>query len=347
VTVKYDANGVRQWEQVYAGPDDSNDQPRALAVDGSDNVYVAGWSGSGLDYDYVILKYDANGNLVWQENYDGPGGAADEPRALVVDSAGNIYVTGRSMGLNMRYDYATLKYVPDDIPGDSDLDWEARYNGSANQNDEASALTMDKDGNVYVTGQSMRSSTGLDYVTVKYDPDGNPVSGWPRSYNGLGSGADCAGAIVVDNSGNVYVTGESSGGYATYTDYATVKYAPDGQLLWQSRYDGPGHLHDRPYPDAPSSLAVDSNGNAYVTGESWGGGSYDYATVKYVSPTCVLTQDLLVNGVVDNEDIDAITYLWRQAAPSGYDFDGDGQVRVADVQAVTGHWGASCSAVGY
>src|SRR5439155_3637698 len=77
--------------------------------------------------------------------------------------------------------------------------------------------------------------------------------------------------------GNVYVTG-SSFSSGTFSDYATAKYGPDGALLWIARYDGPGNN-----TDTPNALAIDNDGNVYVTGGSWGGQTtgFDVATVKY------------------------------------------------------------------
>ncbi|HJW85138.1 MAG TPA: SBBP repeat-containing protein, partial [Candidatus Brocadiaceae bacterium] len=98
--------------------------------------------------------------------------------------------------------------------------WAARYSGPGNGQDEAAAIAVDADGNVYVTGNSFGTNeTRLDYATIKYDADGNQQ--WVARYNGPGNKEDVAIAIAVHASGNVYVTGYSdgTGGY-TY-DYAT------------------------------------------------------------------------------------------------------------------------------
>ena len=153
----------------------------------------------------------------------------------------------------------TLKYGPD-----GKLLWKNRYNGPNNGEDYATAIAVDGNGNVYVTGESYGGSLLRDYATLKYDPEGKLL--WENRYNGPGNGVDSATAIAVDGNGNVYVTGESSG------DYATLKYHPDGNLLWEKRYNGPGNSYD-----SASAIAVDGNGNVYVTGESNG----DYLTVKY------------------------------------------------------------------
>jgi uncharacterized delta-60 repeat protein len=152
--------------------------------------------------------------------------------------------------------------------------WVARYNGPGDDQDGAWALTVDADGNIYVTGQSYGSGTYSDYATVKYDPNGDTV--WVARYNSPWNSGDIANAVAVDAAGNVYVTGDS---YVStgYTDYATVKYDPDGNQLWVARYDGTAEYFDR-----ATALAVDDSGNVYVTG-STGIDSYryDYATIKY------------------------------------------------------------------
>jgi len=70
--------------------------------------------------------------------------------------------------------------------------------------------------------------------------------------------------VGLDKSGNVYVTGQS-GIDGSYMDYDTVKYNSDGKQLWAARYHGPGTGFD----DA-SAIAIDGEGNVYVTGQSAG-----------------------------------------------------------------------------
>jgi len=261
------------WVRRYNGPGNSGDNATAIAVDDSWNVYVTGYSyGSGTSDDYATIKYDPQGNELWVRRYNGPGNSYDEAYAIAVDGSGNVYVTGNSYGSGIPpfHDYATIKYDPDG----NEL-WVQRYNGPGNSADIALALAVDGSGNVYVTGVSVGSGTSDDYATIKYYPDGDTA--WVRRYNGPpGNSQDAANAIAVDGSGNVYVTGYSTGS-GTGPDYATIKYYSNGDTAWVRTYNGPGNNDDWAF-----AVAVDGSGNVYVTGVSVGSGTnYDYATIKY------------------------------------------------------------------
>jgi hypothetical protein len=103
---------------------------------------------------------------------------------------------------------------------------------------------------------------------------------WVARYKGpVVGGSDVAYAVAVDGSGNVYVTGFSTGSGTGY-DFATIKYNSSGTQQWVDRYNGPGNGND--VPNGPYAIAVDASGNPYVTGQSIGSnGDYDYATIKY------------------------------------------------------------------
>lgn len=80
---------------------------------------------------------------------------------------------------------------------------------------------------VYVTGVSYNAGTGNDYLTIKYNLQGDTV--WTRRYNNTGD--DVPVSMAVDGAGNVYVTGNSQGN-GTGSDYATVKYDANGNIQW-------------------------------------------------------------------------------------------------------------------
>jgi uncharacterized delta-60 repeat protein len=268
------------WVRRYNGPGNGDDQALALALDSQGNVLVTGYSmGDGTDWDYATIKYSPTGQVLWVRRYNGPGSGVDGANAIGVDALGNVYVTGHSLGTASEDDFATIKYSPE-----GEELWVRRYNGPANGADGATALGLDAQGSVYVTGLCPDPLTGYDFCSVKYSAVSQQL--WARQYNGPGRRADDPASLAVDSQGNVIVTGYSTG-YVTGVDYATVKYAPDGTLVWARHYNGPAYGGDY-----PTAVALDAQDNVYVTGYSWGvpGAASscewpsDYATIKY-SPT--------------------------------------------------------------
>ncbi len=213
----------------------------------------------------------------WIARYQGPYGE-DYAYAIAVDGQKNVYVTGASQGPGGGYipDYATIKY---DSLGTAQ--WVARYNGCPTENwqDEARAIAVDGNG-VYVTGYTKYYivDDSSDYCTIKYNKETGETL-WIRTYNGTANNCDQAYAIALDGTGNVYVTGKSKGD-GTNFDFLTVKYSPDGVEQWTARYNNPsGNGWDIAY-----ALAVDNNGDIYVTGESYDPTTYyDCTTIKYNS----------------------------------------------------------------
>jgi len=165
--------------------------------------------------------------------------------------------------------------------------WAERYQGAPGDRDsEPTAIVTDAEGNVYVCGMIQTAKHDVDFLTLKYDPNGRKL--WEARYNGPGNDVDRARSIAVDNLHNVYVTGDSDNGRGNQRtrlsglDYATIKYGPQGNLVWARRYNGPGNGEDHPV-----KLVVSPTGEVYVTGRSWARHARmenpDYATVKYDS----------------------------------------------------------------
>jgi hypothetical protein len=145
-----------------------------------------------------------------------------------------------------------------------------------NNGGAAKAIAVDALGNVLVTGYSEAPGyDNADYTTVKYTPEGKQL--WARRYNGPENGWDNPSALAVDGQGNVYVTGGVLGIGKKY-ESATIKYSPEGRRLWLRRYRASA---TEDY--SPRSLALDSQGNVYITGRAGLPGTFEenYLTIKY------------------------------------------------------------------
>ena len=258
------------WVARHDGPDNYDDEAKAVAVDGSGNVYVTGFTfDPNTDYDYTTIKYNSAGQQQWVARYDGPENYSDKAAAIAVDASGNVYITGASSSNAGGLDYATIKYN-----SAGQQQWVARYDGPVGDSDQPTAIAVDGSGSVYVTGKSYGSGYSYDYTTIKYNAAGQQQ--WVARYDGPGNYTDQPTAIAVDGSGSVYVTGASYGSYSS--DYATIKYNSAGQQQWVARYDGPTNSDDE-----ATAIAIDGVGNIYVTGYSLGSVGDDYATIKYNS----------------------------------------------------------------
>lgn len=220
VTIKYNPQGSEEWVSRYDGPGHDVDKPVAIAVDDLGNVYVTGMSKNKKgDYDCATVKYSPEGQELWVARYNGPADSHDEVigfTALALDSQGNICVAGSSEGSTSGLDYCTIKYN-----AQGEEQWVTRYNNPDNGKDQAFALATDDAGNVYVTGSSINLDSTKQYTTVKYNAKGKEQ--WVVSYSGSGNSQNQAFALVVDSSGNVYVTGAS--GEILDLDYCTIKYS--------------------------------------------------------------------------------------------------------------------------
>lgn len=267
---------TEEWVARYNGLGSTNSDAQDIIVDNEGYVYVTGYHESPESgYDVATVKYNNEGKEEWVAVYNGPANSSDYAYKIALDSSGNIYVTGGSIGLGTYLDYVTIKYN-----NLGEEQWVARYNGNGNKSDCAEDIVVDNASNIYVTGYSVGSEISYDYTTIKYNDKG--VLQWVATYNSPGNGSDLAEFIRLDGLGNIYVTGES--GY----DFATVKYNNEGVEQWVKRY-GAGPPNPDSYSGSPQDMEVDNYGNVYITGyivrEVYHDGHYyyipDYITIKY------------------------------------------------------------------
>ena len=278
------------------------DSALALAVDASGSAYVAGFTDS-LDFpatnpvqsfngggnDVFVAKLSPGGNALVYCTYLG-GAGDDRASAIAVDAQGSAYIAGSTSSQNFPVRSALQPrlagyrnaFVAKLSPAGNSLVYSTYLGGNAS--DAANGIAVDASGSAYVVGDTTSfsfPSTGFqrgihgvqDAFVAKLSADGSRLA--YSTYLG-GSSEDHGAAIAVDGGGAVYVTGATSS-----TDFpvlnATQRYngggqdafvarlSADGNYLLFSTYLG-GSGGTVGYPEIGQAIALDTNGNAYVTG---------------------------------------------------------------------------------
>ena len=295
ITIKYNSNGIQQWAARYTSPGNYPDEAYAITLDNAGNTYVAGYSyDEQFDNQMTVIKYNPAGVQQWIAKYGNSGSEnkTDVAYAITIDAANNIYVAGSSSNSGTGKDFTTIKYNSSGVQ-----QWVKKYNGSANDDDEAYAITIDAASNIYVTGYTSGGNTGKDYLTIKYNSAGTQQ--WLSTYNNSSANRDdIPRAIYVTNNNDVIVTGSSmSSNAANSEDYLTINYnSANGSVVFAARYnDTIANSSDIAYAIgvATSGSADNISTNAiYITGSSRqtpSAGSEDIVTLKY-NPAGVLQQ---------------------------------------------------------
>ena len=270
-TIMYDSLGKIIWMNRFDGPAHSSDIPKAITKDNEGNIYITGASQGNLNMDFVTIKYNIHGEEEWTPPPRFDGGGTDIPQAIAVDSEGNVFVSGSSMGADSNYDFVTVKYNKF-----GQFQWKSRKDDSINGKDSVVSLAIDNLGNIYVAGTSDSTMSLSSFLIIKYDPSGTVL--WTKRYHQKGNNWEKAAKMIIDKKNNIYITGIR---YTkdTKEDIITVKYNSGGVFKWMSWWDDPGSLSD-----AASDIKVDKDGNVYVAGYGAGGGTgNDFVVIKYDS----------------------------------------------------------------
>lgn len=262
------------WVASYDGPGSPIGGATAIATDAEGNAYVAAGG-------YVTLKYDPSGALLWERREPGLEGGVIGPQrpVLRLDGQSNVYLAGARWGgwpweRGTREDFLLVKYSAGGDPL-----WRRSADFSERGNpDSAYALAIDSAGNAYLAGEAWGGvgdpgivwsfsspDEGRDFLTVKYDPDGNLV--WVRRHH---AGGAFATDVEVDASGNAYVIGWSG---TLSAEYVLVKYAAHGDFAWERRQTGPVV----PLLLAAPMIELDPQGRVIVAGTAYN----QSATWKY------------------------------------------------------------------
>lgn len=278
------------------------------AIDANNNAFITGYMFvTPSNANANTVKYDPNGTELWTASYD--NGGFDNSKAIVLDAAGNSYITGESDGSGTGRDIITIKYSP----SGTQL-WAMRYNGAANGNDVGNSIVLDNSGDVYVTGYITNGSGNRDYVTLKYNSSG--VLQFAVNYAGAGNQNDEAVAIGFNNN-RLYVTGTAvnAGGNS---DLVTLRLNPNnGSTVWVKSENGTANTNDIAYALLPynndivvvGQLNNNVSGNDYFTARYNGNNgttiwsqSYDFVNTSggATALTADATGRFAVTGVVNN-----------------------------------------------
>lgn len=266
--IKYAPSGKRLWKRRYSGASIAQpESPVSVGVDNKGGVYVAGTVEVNSNRDFRLIKYNSAGTLKWVRRFGARGKSEDIVTAMAVSSNGNVYLAGVSdRHKGHRFDYLTVKYN-----ARGRKKWSRRYDSRAHREDYVNDLAIDKNGNAYLTGYSIRAGTSSRFLTVKYGPRGRRK--WSRTTGG--NGTNIAKAIAVGKD-NIFVTGTC---YSTDgAKNLTVKYNTRGRKRWANQYAGsaPGNY-------SSDGITLGRSGSVYVAGENldFSTGRSDVAVIKY------------------------------------------------------------------
>jgi len=280
---------------TYLGGSD-HDEGHGIAVDEDGSAYVTGHTESvdfpttsgtfpygGME-DVFVTKLDASGSILYS-TYLG-GSDEDMGDGIAVDGAGVAYVTGHTVSADFPATSGALPYGGLDDAFAVKLDaggglLYATYLGGS-MVDQAHSIAVDGSGSAYVTGHTDSTNfpttpglftdvdgTRADAFITKLDANGALLY---STYLG-GTGADGGHAIAVDGSGSAYLTGSTFApdnfpttpgaftGFDSIDGFVTKLDASGG--IAYSTYLG-GNARDEGH-----GIAVDAEGSAYVTGETF------------------------------------------------------------------------------
>jgi hypothetical protein len=333
---KMDINGNWLWAKQAGGTDYHGGY--GIAVDANGNSYVTGYfsgsatfgtttlTSSGYD-DIFVAKLDSSANWLWAKQAGGT--SSDIGYGIAVDAYGNSYVTGYFKSSSCSFGTITLTSsgYEDIFVAKLDINgnwlWAKQAGGTSE--DGGTSIAVDANGNSYVTGSfkesanfgttTLTSSGSWDIFVAKIDHNGN----WLWAKQAGGTDNDGGISIAVDDNGNSYVTGGfygSSCSFSTitlinssieYSDIFVAKIDYNGNWLWAKQAGGTGY-------DAGYGIAVDTNGNSYVTGEFDGSATFGTTTFTSSGGSDIFVAKLDSNG----------NWLWAKQAGGTDDDYGKG-----------------------
>lgn len=273
------------------GPASGTDEPRGIVLDAAGNLYASGCLDvPGQDKDIWIAKYDANLNLLTSTTLNGSADGEDIGCMVALDGSGYLYIVGYVTEQGQDHNIWLAKYDTNLV-----LQQQVTVNGSENSTDDGYGLIYDGAGSLYVAGTVREVGEGYNIWLARYDTDLNQLAS--TTLNGPGTNTDKGRFLVLDDSGNLFVSGSMTQA-ATGYDIWLGKFDTDLNLLDQVILAGPTADEDKGY-----GLVYDGAGTLYVTGTiTYAGQGYDIWLAKYDTDLNEL-DSVTLNGPANGEDV--------------------------------------------
>jgi FG-GAP-like repeat len=253
------------------------DTPSHVAVDQAGNIIAAGETYFNVnEQDYYVVKYDSDGNVLWDASYNGTGDHYDKIYDLRVDSTGSAVVTGESWNNDFGVEWATVKFNPNGT-----IAWTRRYlAANVFSQQRPGGIAIGPADQIAVSGYYINESFDAQFAVAVYDSNGTML--WDKHLPESGTiYTGQARAVAFDAYGNAVVTGNIDDDDEWGEEMLTAKFAPDGTLLWSARHDA---TVDTFFNETIGRviLAVES-GDIYVAGGVYTGSATgnDFIVVKY------------------------------------------------------------------
>lgn len=270
------------WEQQTTNEVDTIDWSATVFSD--DAVYVVGNTTNGFTTDVLVSKFK-DGDLQWTQTFDGTANLSDYGTAGYFYND-RIYVCAATFeSLTNLYDYTIIVY-----DNEGNLSWSTSFNGQGSGNDIPTAINVDDNGNIYVTGASQDDSTDYDYWTVKLDDSGNFE--WEQYYD-YAAMSDVPVTISLRTS-SLTIAGVSAAD-STNWDIYLINYTDQGAYVDDRRLSNPGVGRD-----GLTALDRDAENNYYLTGRVYTNSNYEILIVKLDSFLNIVWDTTYANALYDD-----------------------------------------------
>lgn len=242
VVAKWSAAGVALWQRTFPAKAGVvwNAQAWDVACTPAGSIYVCGSVQTGTHPGgpvsaLVVRKLGSDGHLIWKRGYAGAAHSFNEGRKLVLDDAGNAYVTGVGQSARGDLDLITVRFGA----GSGRVSWSARVADPRHLSDGGTAIAL-RGTSLWVTGYEATSASDQRVVLARYTLAGRRL--WVRTWLELAKTAEYSRALAVDAHGNAVVVGAGIDTPVTREHAFVLRYSATGRLTWQRlAYDSLTH----------------------------------------------------------------------------------------------------------